>query len=376
MGDFGPDDVLGRLNLVGPEQVRKGVVEAREGIVFCLSLPLDLPGRTVLSANRFPPVVRPTLRSGAVNFNCSMAVAHPGATDVMSDDLVVLHTQYSTQWDAFGHAGALFDADCDGVPEPVYYNGWRAGTDAVGPAEPDSAGLGSLSRLDGAAEGTARRRMPAPSTSRRWLGTACRGGQSSSTWRRTSAGPGPSSVSTSGRGCSRRMRSSSNPADLLLLHTGFARKVQAQAGRPTATSLDVCAVLDGADPDLQGWIRESGVAAIASDNFAVEAFPPLHELHGEPALPLHELCLFRLGVHLGELWWLSDLADHLRAAGRSRCLLTAPPLRLPGPRPGRRSPRLRRSDVSVAPAQLLVTGAPPAAATRKALAGRHTGSWR
>jgi hypothetical protein len=35
-------------------------------------------------------------------------------------------------------------------------------------------------------------------------------------------------------------------------------------------------------------------------------------------------------VHLGELWWLSDLATHLRAQRRSRFLLTAPPLRLPG----------------------------------------------
>ena len=48
------------------------------------------------------------------------------------------------------------------------------------------------------------------------------------------------------------------------------------------------------------------------------------------ALPLHELCLFKLGIHLGELWYLSELAAHLRATGRSRFLLTAPPLRLPG----------------------------------------------
>jgi hypothetical protein len=47
-------------------------------------------------------------------------------------------------------------------------------------------------------------------------------------------------------------------------------------------------------------------------------------------LPLHAHCLFRLGVYLGEMWYLSDLADWLRAAGRSRFLLTAPPLRLPG----------------------------------------------
>ncbi|OAJ54777.1 hypothetical protein A6V36_07970 [Paraburkholderia ginsengiterrae] len=48
-----------------------------------------------------------------------------------------------------------------------------------------------------------------------------------------------------------------------------------------------------------------------------------------PSHPLHDLCLFRLGVHLGELWHLSGLADWLHANGRNRFLLMAPPLRLP-----------------------------------------------
>ena len=39
---------------------------------------------------------------------------------------------------------------------------------------------------------------------------------------------------------------------------------------------------------------------------------------------------FIRGVNLGELWRLSELADWLRASNRSRFLLTAPPLRLPG----------------------------------------------
>ena len=53
-GDFGADDMLGRLNLVGPEQVHKGIAEVYDGVVFSLSLPLDLPGGTVLNPNRFP----------------------------------------------------------------------------------------------------------------------------------------------------------------------------------------------------------------------------------------------------------------------------------------------------------------------------------
>ena len=40
--------------------------------------------------------------------------------------------------------------------------------------------------------------------------------------------------------------------------------------------------------------------------------------------------LFKLGIHLGELWHLTPLAEWLRAHGRYRFLLTAPPLRLPG----------------------------------------------
>jgi len=40
-GDFGPDDQLGRLNLLTPEKVLQGVAEVKVGKSFCLSLPLD-----------------------------------------------------------------------------------------------------------------------------------------------------------------------------------------------------------------------------------------------------------------------------------------------------------------------------------------------
>jgi hypothetical protein len=47
-------------------------------------------------------------------------------------------------------------------------------------------------------------------------------------------------------------------------------------------------------------------------------------------MPLHEHCLFKNGIHLGEMWYLTELASWLRGHKRSRFLLTAPPLRLPG----------------------------------------------
>ena len=72
------------------------------------------------------------------------------------------------------------------------------------------------------------------------------------------------------------------------------------------------------------------MVALISDNYAVE----LHDNPLAPGqcamLPLHQHCLFKTGVNLGEIWRLSELADWLRANNRSRFLLTAPPLRLPG----------------------------------------------
>ena len=47
-------------------------------------------------------------------------------------------------------------------------------------------------------------------------------------------------------------------------------------------------------------------------------------------LPLHEHCLFKNGIPLGEIWRLTPLANWLREHATIRFLLTAPPLRLPG----------------------------------------------
>ncbi|WP_091563477.1 cyclase family protein [Klenkia taihuensis] len=331
-GDFGPDDVLGRLNTMGAGQVLRGVAEVRDGVVFSLSLPLDHPGGTSLNPNRLPPLVRPTLRAGAVNFHCAMSRALPGADDLVSDDLVVLHTQYSTQWDAFGHAGAFFDADGDGVAEPVYYNGWRAGADVRGPGPEDvtRAGIASLADVSGAEAGEASTSHAGPVGIEHM---AAHGVQGRAVLVDLAAHFGTARTIVGRAELDTVLAADSvvvEPGDVVVLHTGFADALLDCGGTPTPEVLGSGAVLDGGDRDLRDWVRDSGVAALAADNYAVEAFPPGRALRDEPALPLHRLCLFELGIHLGELWHVGPLAAHLRSQGRSRFLLTAPPLRLPG----------------------------------------------
>jgi hypothetical protein len=119
--------------------------------------------------------------------------------------------------------------------------------------------------------------------------------------------------------------------DIVCLHTGQAQALYAMGGRPDSETMEnAFSHLDGCDDRLLRWIADSGLAALAADNFAVEAVPPRVDKAPHAYEPLHELCIFKLGVHLGELWYLSELCAWLNANNRFRFLLTAPHLRLPG----------------------------------------------
>jgi kynurenine formamidase len=309
-GDFGPDDQRGRLNLITPQCVREAAAEVREGRTFCLSLPLDRPGGNYHDLGRQPPRLQPMVREGRVKYNLN---ANPRHSDVFSDDAVLLYSQFSTHWDALAHVGSMFDADGDAVPEVRYYNGYRGGVDigADVSAKPfkGATALG-IERL--AETGLQGRGVLVDL--RRAFGDARRAVTYDDLMRTLD---GQSVVVERG--------------DILCLHTGQTAVLLAQGEQPERSALeDAFCHLDGCDERLLQWIDASGVAAIAADNFAVEAVPPTQRDDGRAYERLHELCLFKLGIPLGELWYLAELAQWLGEHGRSRFLLTAPPLRLPG----------------------------------------------
>ena len=311
-GDFGPDDQKGRLNLLTPERRKMALQHAIEGITFTLSLPLDYPGGSALMPYRRPPCFHVAEREGRPNYNFPLATLSRAFTDMVSDDAVTLYTQYSTQWDSLAHMGGRFDADGDGVAEYVYYNGFRADQDVVSPID-GAGGARALGIENMAMAGVQGRGVMVDLL--RPFGSA-----------RTRVGYDDLMR------CLENQRVEVGAGDFLCLRTGLADLILSMNKDPDPKRLhNSCAALDGRDEKLLQWIDTSGLVAICADNFAVEAWPtakattPLFA-----AYPLHEHCLFKLGIHLGELWYLSELADWLRAHDRSCFLLTAPPLRLPG----------------------------------------------
>ncbi len=319
-GEFGPDDQRGRMNLITPEKVLQGVAEVKEGLRFCLSLPLDYPGGNSVSPRRMPPRRFATARAGGPNFNFLFSGVDPRHTDVVCDDGVLLWLQYSTQWDSLAHVGAQFDADGDGVAETVYYNGWRAGEHILAPQH------GELSPW-GCYEGSDARRLGIEQ-----LAESCVQGRAVMIDLEAHFGRCRKAV-----GYDELMRVMQadqvevEAGDMVCLHTGWSDVVLEMARAVDMSKLDAAYLgLDGRDDRLLQWITDSGAAALIADNYAVELLPARALSGVHAAMPLHQHCLFKLGVHLGEIWHLGELARWLRSKRRSRFLLTAPPLRLPG----------------------------------------------
>ncbi len=309
-GDFGPDDEIGRMNLVTDAKRLEGIGEVKEGKAFCLSLPLDYPGDgTEEGAARHPPRLysNPSPTGGP-----AMCNAHLTTNDICCDDSVDLTLQYSTQWDALFHWGKLFDVEGNGKLEPVYYNGYRAGVDVLcsdgmrGPLA-QKLGIEKMAETCVQGRGVLVNLAKAYGTERQWIGHD------------------KLMKAIDDQGVEVRQ------GDFLLLYTGFADAVMEMNKQPDHEKLEtIGAQLDGTDQMLLDWIESSGVVALVCDNQAVEGFNTEAMGTDAPLLPLHDQCLFKLGIHLGEWFWLKELAEHLDKVGRHAFLFTGPPLRLPG----------------------------------------------
>jgi kynurenine formamidase len=207
----------------------------------------------------------------------------------------------------------MFDLDGSGEPVICYYNGYRAGTDIVGdPSGSVTPRAGALG-IETIAQTSLQGRGVMVDLER-------------------AVGRGRVAV---GYEMLNQILDAQDltieSGDILCLHTGLSKIMLDLGDELTQETVDAsCAVLDNTDDRLLQWITDSGISAIVADNLAVEHFSLEPVPGADSVLPLHTHCLFKQGIPLGEMWYLEDLNAWLREHGRSRFLLTAPPLRLPG----------------------------------------------
>jgi kynurenine formamidase len=285
-GVFGEGDQLGLVNLLTPERAAAAARLVRRGVSFPLDVPLgtfDPP----LNANRGNPRHHVIAQPGGIGFD-----------DVWDN----LYPQAASQWDSLAHIG---------YSREVYYNGASAADITAGRrntidrwAEHGMTGRGVL--LDMPAAMRALDRPYDPGSTVEF---------------------GPDELETARKIAGLEYQ----PGDILLLHTGFTGWYTDQ---PAAVRKRLPRDLHA--PGLEHteavcrYLWNSHAAAIASDTFAVEAWPADTSPQAAPFGFIHQMLIGSFGMALGELWWLRGLAADCAADGVYEGLLVSAPTRAPG----------------------------------------------
>ncbi|WP_382303712.1 cyclase family protein [Herbiconiux sp. UC225_62] len=290
-GRWGEDDVLGTLNFIDDAKRVAAAGLVREGRVVSLSQRFDTDGPQKGWRRRTNPVHTMTdTGTDAERANQGFPHGMGGA-----DDVIAMPLQCSTQWDGLGH---IFD-------HGNAWNGRRAGDvvtsdgDLVTGIEHAAAVV--VSR--GVLLDVGRHLEPAT-------------GELPDGYPITAAdldaciqAQGPSA--TVGRG------------DIVLVRTGQYTRARREgwgdyAGGPAP----------GLSITTAGWLSRTEIAAIATDTWGFEVRP--NEFDVPAFQPLHQIVIPNLGLTIGEMWNLDELAEACAEQGRWDFLLSAPPLPITG----------------------------------------------
>jgi kynurenine formamidase len=286
-GRWGEDDVLGTLNLIDAAKRAEAASLVREGVSISLAQSFDMNGPQKGWRRRTNPV-HTMLDTGTDAERGSQGFPHGlgGA-----DDVIAMPLQCSTQWDGLGH---IFD-------HGYAWNGRRAGDVVTSDGD-------LVTGIEHAASAIVSRGVLLD------LGRHLRpeGGELEDGYAITAAdlrsciqAQGPTSAVRTG--------------DIVLVRTGQLARVRRDgwgeyAGGPAP----------GLSLTTAGWLHDTGIAAIATDTWGFEVRP--NEFDVPAFQPLHQVVIPNLGLTIGEMWDLEELAAECARLGRYDFLLSAPPL--------------------------------------------------
>lgn len=283
-GRWGDLDERGTTNFITPDTVVSAASLIRTGKTISCAIPLDAGGPVHPSR---PSVVHFFGYNGADHLAGSqLQVAAPRFQG--ADDYIFMPLQGSTQWDGLAH---IYHDD-------VMYNGfWMGNVEGFG-------GVGKCSI----------QRLKDTLTSRGVLLDLPRH------LRQDRLEPGKPILSEDLDACAAAQGVEIRRGDILIIRTGHV---------PWFYSLeDKAEFWDAGAPGLSittvDWLHDKQVAALAMDNVAIEVEPS--EPPYDRAYPLHVRLIRDLGLTLGEVWWLEDLAAECEKEHRWEFFCCAPPM--------------------------------------------------
>jgi kynurenine formamidase len=285
-GLFGPEDNLGLVNLMTPERIAAGARLVRTGQVF----PLDMPLGSIapaLAASRGVPRHQVVHRAGTIGFD-----------DVYDN----FYPQTSSQWDSLAHVGYAPNEMYNGATEDDVLSGRRNAIDHW--ARHGMAGRAIVLDVERAMRAAGRHYHPGESIA----------------------------IGVDDLELARQQAGADFAAgDTILLQTGFAAwyREQPQRVRDQMHGSFAAPGIEQSEAACE-YLWNSHAAAIGSDTFAVEVWPPDRSPQAPATGFLHRILIGQFGMALGELWWLKDLADDCAADGVYEAFFVSAPLNAPG----------------------------------------------
>jgi len=284
-GRWGDGDEVGTLNLITAEKRRQAAECVRSGTAFSLALELRSDRPQPQGSGRINP------QHMMVETGSDAALA--GSVTAFSDDVLTMSVHAATHWDALSH---------------VFHHGRMYNNRSC--AEVTSAGAQANSVV-----GYSGRLI-----SRGVLVDVARqhGVDALAPDHEVTVGNLEAALADQGVEL--------GSGDVLLVRTGQLGRIAASEDWGSFTEVgDRLPLEPGIGVECLPWLHAVGVAAIACDNWAVE-----HLHAGSERLPVHEVGIVHMGLPLGEIFELDELAAACAADGHYDFLLAAGPLPLRG----------------------------------------------
>jgi len=278
-GRWGAEDERGTANLITPEKLMQAGGLIRRGVIFSLALPLDIDGPQDPLRGRFNPIHKMTRYRG------DNAQGQAQGQFCSSDDMAIIALQSSTQWDSLAHLWY----------EDQLYNGF--------PSDTITAAGASRCAISNWTRGVVSRGVLLDIARLKGLPRLA---------------PGYAVTPEDLDAAEARQGVRVTSGDVVVIRTGvlgdWQQTRQGLADQP------------GLELRCAHWLHAREAAAVCADNSAVEV---INQPRGLPLCAFHMVALRDMGLLLGELFVLEDLAEDCACDGVYEFFFSAAPLNFP-----------------------------------------------